>query len=187
MNLSHYVKALGMPMIKTALRVLFIPFETIFSLLNNWTAIPGSTNRLILLDIKEYKGSAVELSDGTIINKGDRVGEIHVNNLQAKDLNNSLPNLNRLMDEEFIALAKAWHHDEMVHEVKAFYCVTVLYGLIGRKGWEAYNMPDNVLNSMVGFWQSTLKNVFSINKKGSKIRKPKICWISTAKLLCRYR
>lgn len=168
-------------MSKILLRIFLVPFEFIFSKLNNWQPIPGSEEKIFLINLKEFKGNTVHLQDGTVISTGDKVGVLHLNNNHIIDLENSVANLYRLMDYEFTKLSESL--DQNYRGVKAFYCETVLYSLLCRKGFQASALPDNLLTHIKGFWFKILKNTFTVRQSPTKRnRKPKTCWISAAKL-----
>lgn len=168
---------------KNTYRNFFIRFEKLFSKFNRWIHIPDSEHDMMLIDIKKYRGKTFELKDGTVIKRGNQIGEFHIDNLKVIDLDNSFKNVNKLLTDELNSLCLACEKNEEFKQIKAFYCFTVLYPLIGRKGFEIYEMKNNPITYFLGFWDSTLKNVFSINKNSKKIRKPKKCWISKNKLL----
>lgn len=168
---------------KDTYRNFFIRFEKLFSKFNRWIHIPMSQHNMLLVDIKKYKGRTFKLKDGTVIKKGDQIGEFHIDNLQVLDLDNSFKNVNSLLVDELNSVCLACKEDDRFKNIKAFYCFTVLYPLIGRKGFEIYEMKKNAVTYFLGLWDSTLKNVFSSNKNFRKVRKPRKCWVSTSKLL----
>ena len=167
-------------MSKKILRALLVPFEYVFSLFNNWKPIPNSDQKVFLIDIHKYKGKEYLLKDNTVIKKGDLVAELHVNNTHVIDLDNSMANLYNLIDCELKLIAKALNKE--YKDIKAFYCETVLYALISRKGFQTFKLTNSPITKLKGFWYRTLKDTFSSSRKPGKKRLPRKCFISAEKL-----
>ena len=130
---------------KNTYRDFFIRFEKLFSKFNKWIHIPDSQHNMLLIDIKKYRGKTFELKDGTVIKRGDQIGELHIDNLKVIDLDNSYRNVNSLLIDELNSLCSACKKNEKFIQIKTFYCFTVLYPLISRKGFEIYEMKKILL------------------------------------------
>ncbi|GEM_PF-2286921 len=172
-------------MIKKTLRLFFVVFESVFAFFNNWHHIPGSKD-ILVVSFHTYKGETLTLADHTVIQQGDRVGEIHINNTKAIDLDNSWQALSKLMDHEFSALSQACASDVTFCDVKAYHSTTVLGALLLRKGWQLFPAVPSIRNWIIGWWETSLKNAFSVNQKMTKVRLAQKAWISVAKLNARY-
>ena len=121
-------------MLKKALRIFFIPFEFLFQRVSSLGKIPDSNVQILLIRIKKYKGPKITLKDGTVIDKRDKVGEFHLNNIAMLDSDNSLRNISRLLNSELFSLTKALTNSDDYRGVKGFYCITILYPITEWQG-----------------------------------------------------
>jgi hypothetical protein len=170
--------------VKTLGHTLLRLFESVYTKLTRSINIPNSKHHLIRLKLKPYRGKEIVLSNA-IIKKGDFVVELHVDNLQAENLDNSLKNIMNLFEEELQALAKS-HNSQKDHAVAGIYCTTLFYGILKRKGFECFEIEKTLTNRFIAYWENMLRNNFNVNTKLTKKRFPKVCWMSCRTLYNRY-
>lgn len=168
-------------------RVLSI-FERLVVKLNHWEHIPGSSENMLYIVPQIYSGDKIVLEDGTIINNGDTVAEIHVDNLRVGDIKDDLRTIFRIWDNEFKQLARAAGDNGMFAQIKAYYCRTVLYPIIRRRGFTILEMNKGARTAFIGIWENILRIVFKAGdiRDKSILKTPRECWISRITVLKRY-
>ncbi|EOC99467.1 hypothetical protein L21TH_2472 [Caldisalinibacter kiritimatiensis] len=131
---------------------------------------------------QKYNGKDIQLSDGTMVTKGDFVAEFHIDNLKMNQVKNDLKSIFRYLDEELIALAEAAITHEEFKNIKAYYGRTVLHPIAKKRDFTIIDVENKKF--FLKFWDNLLKLVFqSSNSKGTKkFRDPKECWISKEQL-----
>lgn len=162
-------------------------FETFFVNRMNWIHIPGSENKFIYLDIKEYKGKNVIL-DNIEIKKGDIIGELHIDNINVENMDNSLKYLISSFNKEFSCLAQACRTDSELSKVKGFFGISILHPFLKRMGFMCFPLENFLYREYMKFWESMLKYSFGKNKVKNKKRniQPMKCWISSEKIKEKY-
>jgi len=151
----------------------------------HWNHIPFSETNFLYLDIFTYKGKSKKLTDGTTINKGDLVGEIHIDNKNLKNLNTSYPSLIRSFQCELEALKICYKENTSKYsEIKAIYGVSVFYEILKRQGFTILKIDNPLLCFLGSVWENILR--FALNSTGRKSRKKfvfsKECWISKSQI-----
>lgn len=162
-------------------------FETFFVNKMNWRHIPGSNTKYILLDIKEYKGKNV-LLDNIEIKKGDIIAELHIDNINAENMDNSIKYLFSTYNKEFSYLAQACRTDSELSRIKGFFGVTILHPFLKRMGFSCFPLENFLYREYMKFWESMLKYSFGKSKVKKKNRsiQPMKCWISSEKIKEKY-
>lgn len=143
--------------------------------------VEGSSNQWFYLESKTYKGKEFQLEDGTRINKGDRIAEIHINNERVTEHLGSFRFIFKVLEEECRAIAYAINQGDY-QEVVAFAGITLLYPFAEKKGFEVRPITNRIKALQLGLWESLIK--YSLEKKKSKfkLRKPFEIWISKEKI-----
>lgn len=168
-------------------RVLSI-FERLVVKLNHWKHIPGSSENMLYIVPQVYSGDKIVLEDGTVICNGDTIAEIHVDNLRVGDIKDDLKTIFRLWNNEFKQIAKIADENGAFAQIKAYYCRTVLYPIIRKRGFTILEMNKGVRTVFIGIWENILRVVFKAEKTHDKsiFKIPRECWISRTTILKRY-
>ncbi|WP_129600944.1 YkoP family protein [Anaerophilus nitritogenes] len=155
--------------------------------MSNWEYIPFSSQKLLYVSFHSYKGNEKQLGDGTIIQKGDLVGEFHIDNKKVQNIKNDPVSLFLIVDEELKVLYEAILKDEKFQSIKAYYGVTILYPIASRKGFSIFPIENKMKRAFVKQWDDWLKKIFQKrNYQREKNRRvPKECWISKKEVLNR--
>lgn len=144
---------------------------------HNLIFIPGSEYDYVYMDVLKHKGKEVRLSDGTVINKGDTVAEIHINNDTIKEV--PVTKVIRVFQAEVVAMAKLLQNNEEYKDIKAVFGRTVLYPLTKRLGFEVFEMKNGYMKKFLKVWDNLIKVVFSSTEKDKvKFREPREVWMS---------
>ncbi len=159
-----------------------IGFEKIYASRQRFPYIPGSSWEMLYVDIRTHRGRTIELPAGEIIRKGDRVAELHVNNLKLLDMNLNMTMVFRILRQEFEALARASQEHPDYQQIKAFYARTVLHPIAARQGWTMFDVANPLLKLFLDWWENTLRRSFSNEEGPLHALEPKECWISRKKL-----
>ncbi|MCT4686463.1 YkoP family protein [Vallitalea sp.] len=144
---------------------------------HNMIFIPGSKYNYVYIDILEYKGKDVSLSDGTVIKKGDTVAEIHINNDTIKEV--PVTKVIRVFHSEVIAMANVLKDNADYKNVKAVFGRTVLYPLTKRLGFDVFEMKRGYMKKFIKVWDNLIRVLFSSKEKENvKFREPREVWMS---------
>lgn len=161
------------------------------------SAVPGSSLGLLLVCYHPYQGKHGITLDGTTIEPGDMVGELHLSNVRiteiaAEPVGRSLEwRLMELLKEEFQRLAQACRNGNIPENIKGFYGVNVLAAGARRMGFTLIPIPKGWNRWWLGFWESMLRLIYYSFKtsKKAKLQKtmdPYEIWISRSHLIQRY-
>lgn len=164
--------------------LLFEKFESFIVKKNNWPYILYSENKLMYIHLYKYKGKTIKLNDGIIIKNGDTIGELHIDNIKVKDVDNEFNNVANLFLKELHALKNAILHGEYT-DMKAIYGVTLLYPIAKRYGFTIISFDTSFKKIFLRAWDNILRVAFRKNKLKSrnKFREPKQCWLSREQIL----
>ncbi len=153
---------------------------------------------LLLICFHPYEGKQpVELSDHTVIQPGERVGELHLSNIRITEIadQNSERSLEwQLMDmlkQELRVLAKACGAGKIPGDIRAIYGVNVLAAGARRLGFTLVPIAKGWDRWWLGFWESTLRLIyysFKTKKKATLKRTmdPYQVWMSREQLIKRF-
>ncbi|MBB6671429.1 polysaccharide deacetylase [Cohnella nanjingensis] len=99
--------------------------------------------------VKKHRGHPIDCADGTRIEKGDRIGELHLDNTKVLALTGAASSERaalttaRLARDSLKQIQHALHHRDELSEVKALVGVTLLHrGLIHGLGFEQRALPS---------------------------------------------
>ena len=151
----------------------------------HWEHIPFSETNFLYLSVFTYKGKPKALTDGTTINKGDLVGEIHIDNENLKNLNTSYFSLIRTLQGELKALKTCYlEATPKYSEIKAIYGISVFYEILKRQDFSILKMDNSLLCFFGSVWENILR--LSLNSGNKKSKKKFIfsreCWISKGQI-----
>ena len=149
-----------------------------------WKHIPHSDTNFMYVNLYKYKGLAITLTDGTIIEKGDCIPEFHLDNKRLKGLDTSYTSLIRLLKGELKALGNCIRY-EPYSKIKAVYGITVFYEIAARQGFTVLDMKNIMKRYLWSLWENILR--LSFQKRNKRARKriimSKECWISRGQIL----
>lgn len=169
---------------KKMLKKFFILMDKLNRKVNHIEPIPNTMDNVILLHKQKYKGKKIILEDGTIIQKGDMVIEIHVNNFTIHEVGNNIREIIRVFDRELKALAESMSKNGELSEIKGLFGRTVLYPITSRRGFEEKEIKSNLMINFLRVWDNLIKYAYENDSPNNKIkfREPKEIWISHNKL-----
>lgn len=147
--------------------------------------IPGAENKILYINIKPYKKQDLILPSGTLIRKGDLIGEIHVDNQKIKTMDLGLKEILTMLKNELDSLSIAVLNDSRLKSVEAFYGQTILYSLLKREGFTILDLDRNINTIIVEKWTKLLRVIYSSNNIGGNNRKVKEFWMTREDLLKR--
>ncbi len=151
---------------------------------NKWMAIPHTRLHYFHLDLMTYKGKNLLLEDGTVITKGNRIGELHVNNNNMPEVSfKTLRSFSKDIDEELYLLAQVLE-EEPFKEVLGFFGRTLLYPFVEKKGFQVMEIQNVWLRLFLNIWDTIIRKIYAKNpNKNTKKRRSKEIWISRSTLL----
>jgi hypothetical protein len=162
------------------------------------TPIEGSKLQLLLICFHPYEGKTpLTFNDGTTINPGERIAELHLSNERITQLGREQTERSmewrmlEFLKDEFTALANNCYNEKVPVEIKGFYGVNVLIAGAKRLGFTLVPIPKGWNRWWLGFWETILRKIFysyKTKKKASfkKTKDPFEIWITREELIKRY-
>lgn len=153
-------------MLKSILRPIIILWEKIFERIANIKLVENSPYGLLRMTVHPYKGQSITLSDGTRLNKGDYVIELHISNLtlaKGKVGGVEVANNIRLLPlfrEEIHNLAQLASHGKLDARAKAIWGITMMGPGLKRLGFQLEPMDNSFHSRLLVMWMNFLKWVF---------------------------
>jgi len=148
--------------------------------------------------VKTYRGPTLVLSDGTKIERGDLILNLHFNNemmmRMAKEANGMTQLAVQLVrsGSAFLPfLARRLEHDPQLQKVKALYGVSLLYRGTRQFGFDVFDLPDGFFRSFAGVYLRLMMAVIHPDGKERIERRtqllvPKIVAMSREQFVSRY-
>ncbi|MCT4543365.1 MAG: hypothetical protein N4A63_07470 [Vallitalea sp.] len=165
---------------KKLLKKFFSYMEKSYVKKHNLILVPGTEYGYVYIDIHNYKGEDVTLSDGTIVTKGDTVAEIHINNSRIEEV--SIKKVIKVFTSEMHAMARTLKNNDEYKDIKAVYGRTVLYPLTKRLGFDTFEVKTK--RTFIKIWDNLIRVAFSSSKNDKKMfREPKEVWISSTTIM----
>ena len=173
----------------------FWPFwERVTLFVHHADPIPGAPHDLLHVQFTKHKGRPIVLPDGTVVNKGDRIGEIHINNRAMAEITSrglSWKVMTMLADD-LRALARWTDDPAFPAEVKAFYGFTLLSKGAARLGFTLRDRPHTLHTRLDRFFLMGLMVMY--NPSGARRLRsgttyssyPLEVWMSRSELVRRY-
>lgn len=152
-------------MVLNAIRFLWSRVDAVIRLLAGIKDLEGS--KIWRVALRRYRGQSRRLADGTIVKKGDRLLELHLNNdflsgmardtaspegiavKAAKEVAHSLSRLARLLKE-----------DNRYQKVKAVFGITILNRPVRRFGFEVYDLEPGALTALTRFYEKMILSIY---------------------------
>ncbi|MGB4588081.1 MAG: hypothetical protein WBI17_02455 [Clostridiaceae bacterium] len=151
-----------------------------------WKHLPGSEHNFLYFVPEIYKGKDVIIKDGTIIRKGDKILEIHIDNPNLINLDTGYSSLFTMLKGELINLGKMLPEKEY-EEYKAVLAITLLHRLASRAGFTVFEFESSFNQKMVSLGENILRATLRKEKedknKKKKKRIAKVCWISRNEIM----
>lgn len=184
-------------MIKRLIAPIFIAWEKIFSKLHNIYTVENSPYGLLRMSIHPYSGHPLPLEDGSTLQPGEYVAELHISNtvIYSGKVGNvtvaSDIHLLPLFREEMRNLARLARDGRLDPRVRALWGVTLFGPGVRRMGFQMRPLPAGKNAIMLKAWMGFLRWVFSpptVRKrsKTSAARQAQEFWMSIKQLIEKY-
>lgn len=175
--------------------LLFWPFwERVMSLAQPAHPIPGTRYDLLRIHFTRHKGRPIILPDGTQVNKGDRLAEIHINNraLVPYTANGINWKVLAMLAADLRALSRWADDPAFPANIHAFYGFTLLGNGARRLGFTLRDRPHTIHTRLDRFFLMGLMVLYSSGGVG-RLRSgttyssyPVEVWMSPGELRRRY-
>lgn len=157
------------------------------------TAIPGAPYGTLEIRIVPYRGTPIPLPDGTKIDRGTLIGELHCNNPVVLDLvKRGRTNPYRAARSDLQALAQWTANSGAAAQVRAFYGYTMLAAAAERLGFSVRDCEPGISGRLNHVFMTGLLLIYTrdgltrLNKGRTLNSYPKQVWMSRGQLLRRY-
>jgi MFS family permease len=175
--------------------MLFWPFwEFVTTLVHPQHHIPAAPFDLLRVQFTRFHGPAITLPDGTRVQSGDQIGEIHLHNstlASVAEQANSWQLLRMLMGD-LGGLAEWSHSADFPADIRAFYGYTILSRGASRLGFTLRTRPSSLRTWLDGFFLTGLLVLYNPRGRGRLSQgttygtEPVEVWMSRAELERRY-
>jgi hypothetical protein len=157
------------------------------------TAIPGAPYGTLEIRIVPYRGMPIRLSDGTQIDRGALIGELHCNNPVVLALvERGQTNPYRAARCDLQALARWAANSGAAPRVRAFYGYTMLAAAAERLGFSVRDCEPGISGRLNHVLMTGLLLIYTrdglerLNRGRTLNSYPKEVWMSRGELLRRY-
>jgi len=177
---------------------LWLAWEQVFQFLFRLKTV-SHANPFLHYRLRSYQGQPVNMADGAVLQKGDKVIELHIDNRQLFELglySRSSAQLAirmiRRMSQDLPLLAKLIAVDGKLREAKALYGVSILNRGPEKFGFTVLDLPDGLFARSTRFYLSLLMAVIhpaggARLKERSELLVPKMIVMPLQQLLTEQR
>lgn len=151
----------------------------------------------INIELRYHRGHPVTLDDGTVINPGDSLIELHLNNVwflhQNKTINSPAKMLwqsNLAFSEDLKYLAGQIKEGKLASEIKALHAITTFHQASLRLGFTVMELPDTLWKRLTQFYLAGLRQAYYPQGARRLARTKPLAvrevWMSKGKLIEKY-
>jgi peptidoglycan/xylan/chitin deacetylase (PgdA/CDA1 family) len=117
--------------------------------------------------LRRYRGKDWKLPDGTVLRRGDRYLELHLNNERLRSLAGENTTTERMaitalreIQKGLPALARLLHSEKEYHRVKALIGITLLHRGTKRLGFTTYDLKPGLFSKLTRYYEKFLLALF---------------------------
>ncbi|GGH73953.1 hypothetical protein JOD43_000175 [Pullulanibacillus pueri] len=155
---------------------------------------PRHERDLILFRIKEYKGEPLSLTDGTLLQEGDLILDLHFNNdlliqtsIESKNTMHMITTLLHMMKATFKRM-RSYMSEPEYEKVKALYGVSLFHRGAKQFGFDVLDLPKGGNSGFQRFYLRLLLTIMHPNgrqrlQSHSSMLSPKILAVSRTHFL----
>lgn len=165
---------------KRSIISLWLLWERAFHLLFRLKEVDSGNPPAFHYRVTKYGGESVSFEDGSKVEKGDRIAEIHFDNRMLSSLAATSKSplatgirILREVERALPRLAKQLKADPDAVGVKAVYGVTMIHRGADRLGFHVYKLKEGLFARSTRFYLRMLLKVLTNTKQYDKIRKRK--------------
>lgn len=170
---------------------LFDIYEKLFSKIFSIEEI--SKDSIFRLATYRYKGKKIRLTDGTTVDRGDKIAEIHLRNDIKRMVGKGgidfliAAKLKERTSSSLSSLAYLFEKEPKFKKIKAIKANTLIADLAEKLGFESMEIENKVLRMILSRYQGWLLKRSSLSERRSKNHKvARTVWISTERLINLY-
>lgn len=152
---------------------------------------------ILRVQVKAYRGTPFTLADGTLIQRGDPIGDIHLNNERVVGLHENGTRSRwaglasrRAFHASLVALAERALNAPQYRAVRGFTATTIFHQVTERMGFDVLPLPRPLTGRLVAAYQRCLLARFHpLGKRRPgrpRFAEARKIWISREALLRRY-
>lgn len=158
--------------------------------------LDGGKPTMFRVALRKYRGKTLALPDGTVLRRGDLIGELHVHNEMLQEISAGADpaqmafTAKKAAQQALAALARRLAENPRYRDIKAIAGVSILHRGSRLVGFSAFEVSP-LLSRLAGWYESLLLAIFHPAGKARVTRhrkklKPKLLVMSKAELFRRY-
>ncbi|MCR4431408.1 MAG: hypothetical protein NUV45_10365 [Tepidanaerobacteraceae bacterium] len=139
---------------------MWLIWESVFEVLAGIHPVPGGFFRIA---VRKYRGGRLICSDGTILNPGDRYGELHLNNrffavLSQKGGSPAFLGISSLREAKaaLSALKEYAESNPLLKDIHVFMGYTLLNRGVARLGFEVRDINSGFIRNVASWYEKVL-------------------------------